>query len=182
MKKLLSYLILSIAAAGMAGAALAATAESAAAYKAAKDNASASYKMARTKCDALSENAKDVCIAEAKAAEKRSKAEAKAAYKNTSKEHMNARIAAADGDKAVAKEKCKALSGNAKDICMKEADATHTKAVADAKSKEKITEVKSEAKQDKHEADYKVAIEKCDSLAGVTKDACVAAAKTKHGK
>ena len=77
---------------------------------------------------------------------------------------------------------CKSMTGNAKDVCMKEAKAVHTKAVADAKSSEKIGEVKSEAKEDKSDADYKVAIEKCDALAGSAKEACVASAKSKYGK
>ncbi|MEO6353835.1 MAG: hypothetical protein ABIO19_06685, partial [Burkholderiaceae bacterium] len=111
-----------------------------------------------------------------------SKAEAEAEYKNTPKEHMNARIAAADGNYAVAKAKCDADKGNAKDVCLKEAKAVHTKAVVDAKSSEKISEVKSDAKEDKSDADYKVAIEKCDAMAGPKKEACVATAKSKYGK
>ncbi|WP_025916855.1 hypothetical protein [Herminiimonas sp. CN] len=182
MKKILANLLLGAIAFGFVTVACAATNEAKAAYKAAKNSATATYKEARAKCDALSGNPKDVCIEEAKAAEKRSKAEAEAKYKNTPKEHMKARIAAADGDYAVAKQKCNAQTGNAKDVCMEEAKAAHTKAVVDAKSSQKIGEVKSEAKDDKRDADYKVATEKCDSLAGPAKDACVAAAKSKYGK
>lgn len=182
MKKILVNLILSVATLGFASVAPAATDEAKATYKAAKDSAGATYKMERAKCDALKDNPKDVCIEEAKAAEKRSKAEAEAQYKNTPKAHMNARIAAADGDYSVAKEKCNAQSGNAKDVCKKEAKAAHIKAVVDAKSSKKIGEVKSEAKEDKRDADYKVAIEKCDALAGPDKEACVAAANLKYGK
>ena len=182
MKKILASLFLGAVALSFATAAPAATDEAKATYKAAKDSAAATYKEARAKCDALKANPKDVCIAEAKAAEKRSKAEAEAQYKNTPKDHMKARVAAADADYDVAKAKCKAESGNAKDVCMKEAKAVHTKAVVDAKSSEKIGEVKSEAKQDKSEADYKVATEKCDSMSGPAKEACVASAKSKYGK
>lgn len=182
MKKILVNLILSAITLGFAAIAPAATDDAKAAYKAAKDSASATYKAERAKCDALSGNPKDVCIEEAKAAEKRSKAEAEAQYKNTPKAHMNARIAAADGDYAVAKEKCNAQSGNAKDVCKKEAKAVHVKAVVDAKSSKKISDVKSEAKEDKRDADYKVAIEKCEALAGPDKEACVATANLKYGK
>lgn len=182
MKKILVNLILGVVALGFATMAPAATDEAKATYKAAKDSASATYKAARAKCDALSGNPKDVCIEEAKAAEKRSKAEAEAQYKNTPKAHMNARIAAADGDYAVAKEKCNAQSGNAKDVCKKEAKAVHIKAVVNAKSKQKIKEVKTEATQEKRDADYKVAIEKCEALAGPDKEACVATANLKYGK
>ena len=182
MKKILSHLFACSLAFGFATAAYAATDEAKAAYQAAKDNATASYKMARAKCDALSDNPKKVCIEEAKAAEKRSKAEAEAQYKNTSKAHMKARIAAADGDYAVAKAKCDAHSGNVKDVCIKEAKAVHTKAVVNAKASKDIQEIKSEARDEKHDANYKVALEKCDALAGSSKEACIAGAKSKHGK
>lgn len=182
MKKILATLFLGAVALSFATVAPAATDGAKTTYKAAKDSASEMYKTDRAKCDALKENPKDVCIAEAKAAEKRSKAEAEAQYKNTPKARTNARIAAADADYAVAKEKCNAQSGNAKDVCVKEAKAVQTKAVVDAKSGKEIGEVKTDAKEDKSDADYSVAIEKCDSMSGPAKDACVATAKSKYGK
>lgn len=45
-----------------------------------------------------------------------------------------------------------------------------------------IGEARKDAAADKLDADYKVAIEKCDALAGDAKNSCVAAAKTKFGK
>ena len=182
MNKILVNIFLGVVALGFAVVAPAATADAKAAYKAAKDSATETYKSARAKCDALSANSKDVCVEEAKAAEKRSKAEAQAQYKNTPRAHMKARIAAADADYAVAKEKCDDQSGNAKDVCRKEAKAVHTKAVVDAKSSKKIGEVKSEATDDKRDADYQAAIEKCDSLAGSAKESCVSTNKSKYGK
>ncbi len=76
---------------------------------------------------------------------------------------------------------------------MKEAKAAHMKAKADAKvdrvaadtsnkSAEKTAEARRDAAEDKRDADYKVAIEKCDSLAGAAKDTCVTNAKVKYGK
>jgi hypothetical protein len=151
-------------------------------FKAAKENAAKTYRAARERCDLLSGHGKDVCIAEAKAEEKRSNANAKAQYENTSKARMKARIAIAEADYAVAKEKCNAHTGNAKDVCIKEAKADYTKAKVDAKSSKEIGEIKSDAAQEKRDADYKVELEKCDSLAGPSKDACVAAVKSKFGK
>ncbi|MEO8600638.1 MAG: hypothetical protein ABI656_12500, partial [bacterium] len=170
------------AALACAATASAATDAEKATYKDAKDSATATYKSARAQCDTLKDNPKDVCVAEAKAAEKRSKAEAEAMYKNTPNARMNARIDGFDADYAVAKEKCNAQSGNAKDVCVKEAKAVHTKAVTDAKAKKDIGDVKSDAKKDMSEADYKVAIEKCDGMSGPAKDGCVASAKSKYGK
>lgn len=151
-------------------------------YKAAMDNAAATYKVARAKCDALSGNAKDVCIEEAKANEKRSNANAEAQFKNTPEARMKAHIAETDAAYAVAKEKCKAQSGNAKDVCIKEADAMYTKAKVDAESSKKIKDIKSDAMQEKRDADYKVRLEKCNSLAGRLKEGCVLSAKATYNK
>jgi hypothetical protein len=151
-------------------------------YTQAKERASADYKAAIAHCDTLAGNPKDVCKAEAKAAEKKAKAEAEAAYKNTDKARRDARIEVAEANYMVAKAKCDAMSGNAKDVCVKEAKATETKAKADAKATEKIAAARQDAAEDKRDVDYKVALEKCDSLSGAAKDTCVSNAKAKFGK
>ena len=46
----------------------------------------------------------------------------------------------------------------------------------------KQAEARKDASADKRDADYKVAIEKCDALAGPAKDACVSNAKVQYGK
>jgi len=156
-------------------------------------NAEAQYKTDKAACDALKGNAKDICTEDAKGKEKVAKAEAKAAYENTPKARENARLARADATYEVAKEKCDDLAGNAKDVCVKEAKATYVKAKADAKVDRVATDAKQDAVQktasaqreaadDKRDANYKVAIEKCDSLAGTAKDACVRDAKVRFGK
>ena len=165
--------------------------------KAARDQAiktaDATYKSDKDACKSLSGNAKDVCMQEAKGKEKVAKAEAKAAYDGTPKARENARLARAEATYDVAKEKCDDLTGNQKDVCVKEAKATYTKAKADAKvdrvaadtsssAVKKTAEAKKDAAEDKRDADYKVAVEKCDSLAGNAKDACVRDAKAKYGK
>ena len=156
-------------------------------------NAEAQYKTDKAACDGLKGNAKDICTEEAKGKEKVAKAEANAAYENTPKARENARLARADAIYEVAKEKCDDLAGNAKDVCVKEAKANFVKAKADAKVDRVATDAKQDAQQktasaqreaaeDKNQANYKVAIEKCDSLAGAAKDACVRDAKAKFGK
>ena len=151
-------------------------------YSAAKSKASADYKAAKAQCDTLKDNPKDVCIAEAKAAEKKAKAEAEAQYKNTDKARRDARIDAAEADYKVAKAKCGAMKGNEKDVCIKEAKATETKAKADAKASQKVATARQDAAEDKMEADYKVAKEKCDALSGAAKDQCVNNAKARYKK
>ena len=96
-------------------------------------NAEAQYKMDKDACSSRSGNAKDICLAEATGKEKIAKADAEAAYKNTPKAREDARATRAEATYNVAKEKCDELSGNPKDVCVKEADAALVKAKADAK-------------------------------------------------
>ena len=163
------------------------------AHDSAYKSATAQYKTDREACNSHSGNAKDICVEEAKGKEKVAKAEADAAYKGTPKARESARLAHADANYNVAKEKCDDASGNAKDVCVKEAKAGYVKAKADAKvdrvaadtrntSAEKTASARRDAADEKRDADYKVALEKCDSLAGTAKDACVSSAKSRYGK
>ncbi|MEO8755868.1 MAG: hypothetical protein ABI624_24660, partial [Casimicrobiaceae bacterium] len=104
-----------------------------------------------------------------------------------------ARVARADATYDVAKEKCDDLAGNPKDVCVKEAKAAHVKSTADAKvdrvaadthntANDKTAAAMRDASNDKRDADYKVAIEKCDAMAGTAKDGCVRDAKMRFGK
>src|SRR5437762_9540811 len=91
------------------------------------------YKGDRDACKSMTGNQKDICIETAKGKEKVAKADAEASYKDTEKARYDARVARAEADYAVAKEKCDDLSGNAKDVCVKEAKAAEVKAKASAK-------------------------------------------------
>ena len=75
-------------------------------YKAAKDTIEADYKASKEKCNALTDNAKDICVKEAKGHEDVAKAELEAQYKPSTKAAYKARVARADADYAIAKEKC----------------------------------------------------------------------------
>jgi len=173
-------------------------------YKAGKDKISAEYKLAKARCAPLSGNTKDICVAEAKGAEKIGLAELEASYKPTRDHRYEARVAKAEADYAVAKERCDDKAGNTKDVCLKEAKAAETTAKSDAKAQmkssdanatanEKSAEARSKANEQasaankdataaKLEADYKVAKEKCDTLAGNAKDVCVKEAKVRFGQ
>jgi hypothetical protein len=162
-------------------------------YKADKDRIEAQYKADKDHCSSLKDNAKDVCEAEAKGKEKVAKAELEAEYKHTDKARYDARVAQADANYDVAKEKCDDMSGNQKDVCVKEAKAAHTKAKADAKvaradtkasknAQEKRADARQDAREDTRDAQYKVAVEKCDSMSGAAKDRCVKDAKAHYGK
>ncbi len=151
-------------------------------YDAGKSRISATYKSAKTACDAQSGNGKDVCVEEAKAREKVARAELEYGYSGKPADQTKVLVAQAEANYAVAKEKCDDMAGNAKDVCVKEAKAVEVKALADAKLGKQIGEARTDANTDKRDADYKVASEKCESLAGEAKSACVAAAKARFGK
>ena len=163
------------------------------AYDTVVKNADMQYKTDKDACASRSGNAKDICLAEASGKEKVAKADAEAAYRNTPKLREDARVTRAEATYDVAKEKCDDLSGNSKDVCVKEANATLVKAKADAKvdrvaaetrldADTKQADARNEATKNKRDADYKVAIEKCDALAGTAKDSCVNGAKAQYGK
>ena len=156
-------------------------------------NADAQFKIDKDACSSLSGNAKDICVAQAKGKDSIAKADADAAYENTPKAREAARVVHAQASFDVSREKCDDLAGNRKDVCLKEAKSELVKGKANAKvdrvaadsSHEAVTkqaEARTEASADKREADYKVAIEKCDALAGGAKDACVGSAKVQFGK
>ena len=113
-------------------------------YKAEKDKIDAEYKASMERCDSQTGNAKDICKAEAKGKQKAAKADVEAQHKGTAKARADARIAHADADYDVAKEKCDELTGNKKDVCMKDAKAAHAKAKADAKVARSANEPRNE--------------------------------------
>ena len=151
-------------------------------YSAAKDRADADYKAAEGQCANLAGNPKDVCKAEAKAAQTKTKASIEADYKNTDDARRDASIAAADADYDVAKQRCDAKTGNEKDVCVKEAKAAQTHVIADAKATDKARSARKDASADKTDADYKVAMEKCDGFSGASKDDCQKSTKARFGK
>jgi hypothetical protein len=151
-------------------------------YKADKTRISADYKAGKAACAALAGNAKDICVEEAKAKEKVARAELEYSYSGKAADQTKVLVAKVNSAYAVAKEKCDDKAGNAKDVCVKEAKTVEVKALADAKMGKKIGEAKKEASDDKVDANYKLAVEKCDALAGDAKTSCVATAKAKFGK
>ena len=173
-------------------------------YKVGKTEIAAKLKADKQACAAQTGNANDICIEEAKGVEKVALAELEASYQPSTKHSYEVSTAKAKAAYAVAKEKCDDQTGNAKDVCRKEADAAHTKAMAEAKltatttvnngkAAEKITDAKTtamdknasaqkSADSDIRDADYKTAAEKCDAFAGDVKAKCVTEAKTRFGK
>ena len=151
-------------------------------YSATKDRIKSDYKADKSVCDKSSANAKDICMQQAKGKEKVARAELEFNYTGKAKDGAKVPVAVADSAYAVAKEMCDDKSGEPKTLCRTEAKATHTKAVADAKMNKKVAAARTDAAEDKTDANYKVAIEKCEAMAGETKTTCVNSAKARYNK
>jgi len=178
MKPLNALLAVALCATGITAHAAITKAE----HKAAVQNAEMTFKSAKATCGSLAGNAKDVCVAEAKVQKAYAIAKTDGEYTNTAKAIYAGRKDVASAEYDLAKTKCGALAGNARDVCVKEAKAVEVRAQADAKAGTKISEARIDAADTKNTANYKVAIEKCDAFSGDAKDACVKEAKARFSK
>lgn len=151
-------------------------------YELGKTRMTATYKVDQSACEQLAGNAKDICSAQALGKQRVALAELEYGHSGTAADRNKVLMAQADATFGVAGERCDDTAGNVKDVCMKEAEAAHTSALADAKMGKQIGEARADAADEKRDADYEVAIEKCDATSGDAKRQCVAAAKTKFGK
>lgn len=185
---ILTCACLTLGTAGMLSAAAAHAADAAAKdrYEATQKSAEADYKASVARCDALKDNAKRICVESAKGNETIAKANAQADYKQTPKARYEAAIAKADADFTVAKLRCDDKKGNDEDVCVKDAEAAKTKAYGDAKvmrtsreSSKDTVAARQDANAEADKAQYKAALERCDGLAGNSKDTCEADAKAR---
>lgn len=173
-------------------------------FKDAKAKIEADYKAALVPCDSLAGNPKKICTVEAKGNKEVALKALDARNDPTARNQQQASDAKAEAAYDLAHQKCQEQTGNAKDVCIKEAKAAQVSAKADAKAQmkatdatqdanktinkaankagEKVSEARSDAAADKTDAQYKVEKEKCDALAGAAKDNCMAQAKTRFGK
>lgn len=173
-------------------------------YTAGKQDITAESKSAMAACGTLSGNAKDICKAGASGKEKVAMAALEAQYKPSNDNSHKVRVARADADYSVAREKCDDRAGNVKDVCLKEAKAAEIAAKADAtawlktttanekaaatstKANNKAGDAGADARKDaasvKRDADYAVAKERCDAFASDRKTNCLNEAKVRFGK
>lgn len=151
-------------------------------YRAGKTRISANYTSDKAACGALAANAKDVCLEQAKARQKVEGAELTYSYSGKPGDRAKVAIAKADTAYAVAKEKCDDSAGQAKDLCVQEAKAIRTKALAEVQMNRTITDAGVDAAATERRADFKLAAQKCEALAGDAKTVCMADAKSALGK
>lgn len=150
------------------------------AYDAAKADIESAYKTEREVCGALAGNAKDVCVEAAKGREKVALAQLEFNYSGNSKDRFKLMETQYETRYELAKERCDDLSGNSKDVCVREAKTARDKAKADVKQGKQVVAANEEAELAQLKADYKLARTQCDSLSGDAKDACVASAKARY--
>ena len=101
-------------------------------FEARKQRLDAAYDVAKRKCDTYSGNAKDICMAEARGRDKVAKTELEERYKDSPKARYNVRMARAEADYDVAKEKCDERAGPQKKLCLEEAKVAFARDKADA--------------------------------------------------
>ena len=165
-----------------AGSAVYAATMSRADYGTEKERIADLFKSEKSACASFSGNQKDICKLKAEGKEKVARAELEHRYTGKPADANKWATTKADAEFALAKEYCDDKAGNTKDVCVQEARAAHTKALADAKLQSKVGAATKDASDEKRDANYKVAAEKCDSLGGDAKTACVNDAKARFGK
>jgi hypothetical protein len=93
----------------------------------------------RKLCGSMKGNTRDICEAEAKGRADALKAELEARYKPSPEANYKSKSVTAEANYAVAKAKCGAVKGGAKDRCVKDAKAAREAALRQAKV-EKVQE------------------------------------------
>lgn len=146
----------------------------------ARDDVKQTYKANKDACDKLNGNAKDICVQEAKGMENIALAWLDYNYSGTAADQKKLNETVAEARHEIAKERCDDRSGDAKDLCQREAKTAYEKAKADAKLNKEVADAMSDAERTRMKADYKLAAERCDTLNGERKDICVASAKARY--
>lgn len=134
----------------------------------------------RAACESMRGNAMDICREEAKGRERVAQAERMLRTSGSAADAYKLRVARAETAYSLSREKCDEHSGNKKDVCIQEAKAVESKALAEAKLNQTVSEATHEAGEAKRLADYKLAAEKCDSMTGDAKSTCISMAKVHH--
>ena len=147
-----------------------------------KERVATTYKADQAACKVLAGNARDICKEEAKGKATVARAELQYSFSEKPKDLTKVGETKANTTYEVAKERCDDLAGNDKSVCRKEAKAVMVKALVDVRSTGAINSTTAEGKQKKLDADYKVAAEQCEMLAGAAKADCISNAKSRFGK
>lgn len=151
-------------------------------HQQAMEAAETTYDAAKARCDGIAGIPHEICVADARAARVRIEEEAGAAYKNTLAAYTQARMRIATAYYERDKTRCGAAVGNDREVCLRQAKATLVATQADARADRKAIEARLDAQDAKIDAEYRVALQKCDAFAGDVKEGCVSTARTAYGK
>ncbi|MEZ0232275.1 MAG: hypothetical protein ACAH12_05520 [Methylophilaceae bacterium] len=130
------------------------------------------YNADKASCEDFSGNKKDICLEQAKTIKSTSQSVLEARYKGTNTAYLAAAREKANGNYNVSEQVCDDYAGDTKALCLAKAKAERDSALADIEANRKVYEARKEATDKKVEADYTVALKKCDMLSGKSKDTC----------
>ena len=151
-------------------------------YQQTMATAEAAFDAAKARCDVMEGVPHEICVADARAARVRVEEEAGAAYKNTLAAYTQARMRIASAYYERDKTRCGAALGNDREVCQRQARATLVATQADARADRKAIEARLEAQGAKIDAEYRVALQKCDAFARDVREGCVSTTRTAYGK
>lgn len=117
-------------------------------YQFLEKNLEFEYTSAKDKCDVLKDNANDICSVQANTKRSVSKAILKASFEPTLENQVNARIAIAEADYAVAVEICDEAKD--KSVCINQANVIKDQAIADARAVNKTSQLNPSLQLDKY--------------------------------
>lgn len=160
MNKLILLALGGLASALFAAAPASAATQDTAAYRSATDKAAADYRSAKANCAKERANDKQVCLQQAKVERARADADAVEQHRNSPTMLSRARIALANAEYGLARAHCAVMTGNDRSTCQRDAQATQTAALADAR-----TGARSSATA--------AMVEDCDKLEASAKTACL---------
>ena len=97
------------------------------------DRIEADYRTARESCEGAAGHSRNVCVAEARALRRIAQAELAARSSGTPKSQYDARVARAEAEFDVAKERCGEHSGHQRELCIHDARAAEARAKDEAR-------------------------------------------------
>lgn len=133
MKKRVMHAALAFVASGFVATAAADANQAKAAYYAAGDKAAAEYMSAHALCETLDAKIQPVCIEEAKLVQTRAKGMAELQYRNDAQTRQRVNINIATAEYRVAEARCQSRPASEKEVCIRQANALRSVAIANAK-------------------------------------------------
>ena len=151
-------------------------------YRAARKRIESEYKEMNAACERLPGNARDVCRAESRGKWRVARAELEYNRSGSPKEASRLATTRADAAYDVAQERCGDRVGSERSLCLTEAKMVHEKALADARLESRVGEARRDAVEEKRNAEFNLAKERCEALSGEDRTACMSAARARFGK